>query len=215
MNAEMSCPTMDQLRRSLDPDDPMSEVERREIEAHVEGCQRSCKQAVATLLHADTLPQGPTLPPSHPTPEPSTTPAQAETPAVPGYEILGELGRGGMGVVYQARQVGLNRVVALKMILAGGHAGAEELARFQAEAEAVAAVAAPQHRADLRGRRARRPALLLAGVLPTAAAWPTDWPARPCRRREAAQLVERLARAMQAAHERGIIHRDLKPATSC
>src|SRR6516164_8941415 len=80
-------------------------------------------------------------------PEPGTSPATIITtpappavglPQVPGYEVEAVLGRGGMGIVYRARHLRLNRTVALKMLLAGAHASPDELARFQREAQAVA-----------------------------------------------------------------------------
>ena len=130
---------------------------------------------------------------------------------VPGYEILSELGRGGMGVVYKARQVGLNRLVALKMILAGGHAGERELARFRVEAEAIAKLQHPHivqvYEIDTADGR---PYFCLEFV----DGGPLDKKlgGDPQPFREAAELVRKLAEAMDYAHRRHIIHRDLKPA---
>jgi WD40 repeat protein len=131
--------------------------------------------------------------------------------AVPGYEILGELGRGGFGVVYQARQVQLNRVVALKMILSGGHAGPEELARFRTEAEAIARLQHPNIVQIYEvGEHEGRPYFSLEFC--PSGSLDRELKGTPLQPREAAALAERLARAVAAAHAKGIVHRDLKPA---
>lgn len=127
------------------------------------------------------------------------------------FEVLEELGRGGMGVVYKAQQKGLNRLVALKMILAGGHAGEELLARFQTEAEAVAKLQHPNIVQIYEiGQHDGRPFFALefvdGGTLHDRLA------GTPMPSREAAELIEQLARAVDYAHQRGIVHRDLKPA---
>jgi serine/threonine protein kinase/tetratricopeptide (TPR) repeat protein len=131
--------------------------------------------------------------------------------APPGYEILGELGRGGMGVVYKARQEKLKRTVALKMILSGGHAGANERERFLAEAEAIAAIQDPGIvQIHEFGTHEDLPFFALEYCAGGSLANKLN--GAPLPPRESAQLVEQIARAMRAAHERGIIHRDLKPA---
>src|SRR5262245_43452909 len=139
------------------------------------------------------------------------SPASGLWPRVPGYEIVGELGRGGMGIVYQARQLGLNRLVALKMIQAPAPAGSAEVIRFRREAEAVARVQHPNigqvyEVGEHDGRPFFSMELVNEGGLDRRLA---GMPQPP---RQAAQLVETLARAVHYAHQRGIVHRDLKPA---
>jgi tRNA A-37 threonylcarbamoyl transferase component Bud32 len=136
---------------------------------------------------------------------------QGPLPCVPGYEVLGELGRGGMGVVYKARQTKLNRVVALKMILAGAHAGAADLARFRTEAEAVARL---QHSHIIQIHEMGEHDGLPYFSLEFCAGGSLDrkLAGTPLPPKQAAALVEQLARAVQAAHDKGIVHRDLKPA---
>jgi serine/threonine-protein kinase len=129
----------------------------------------------------------------------------------PGYEVLQELGRGGMGVVYLARQHGLHRQVALKMILAGDHAGPAERERFQTEAQAVGQLQHPNVVQVYEvGECAGRPYLSMeycaGGSLAKKLA------GTPLPPREAAAYTVTLARAAHAAHEKGIVHRDLKPA---
>src|SRR3954469_4547870 len=131
--------------------------------------------------------------------------------SVPGYEIEAVLGRGNMGVVYKARHLKLKRIVALKMVLAGGHAGPHELARFRIEAEAVARLQHPNivqiHEV---GEAGGHPYCALEFVEGGNLAMKIA--GEPLPARVTARLVHALARAMQLAHSRNVVHRDLKPA---
>ncbi|MBP3957480.1 protein kinase [Gemmata sp. G18] len=160
-----------------------------------------------SVPHAETLAQ---------TPDQIQRTAAAIAPpslgsAVAGYEIIGELGRGGMGVVYKARHLKLNRIVALKMVLNSGHADARDIARFVTEAQAVADI----HHANV------------IQIFDSGEAHGCPYMAMECldggslaqrlrasgkmAPRAAAELVAKIARGVQAAHDRGIVHRDLKP----
>jgi len=131
--------------------------------------------------------------------------------SVPGYEILGELGRGGMGVVYRARQLGLNRIVALKMILSGAHAGEADVARFRIEAEAIARM---RHRNIVQvfeiGDQDGMPFFSLEFCEGGSLA--SELRGEPQPPKDAAFMVETLARAIDYAHQHQVLHRDLKPA---
>ncbi len=130
------------------------------------------------------------------------------------YELLEEIGRGGMGVVYKARQKSLDRMVALKLLLFGPHAPAESVKRFRAEAVATAALQHPnivaihevgfcqgQHFIAMDFVEGRSLAKVFA-----------DWRMRTADFRRQAGWVQTIAEALHYAHERGILHRDLKPS---
>jgi hypothetical protein len=139
-----------------------------------------------------------------------------ETPAFPaegvrGYELLRELGRGGMGVVYKARDTRLNRVVALKMIRAGGHADDGQRQRFRVEAEAVAGLQHPNIVQIYEVGEANGQPFFTLEFVPggSLAARLDGIPFPPM---QAARLAEQLAAGVHSAHRQGVIHRDLKPA---
>jgi tetratricopeptide (TPR) repeat protein len=144
-------------------------------------------------------------------PRAELNPLVLEALRLEGYEVRGELGRGGMGVVYLARKVALNRLCALKMVLAGGHAGAAALGRFRAEAEAVARLRHPDivqiyHVGEAEGLQYLELEYLPGGGIDQALDG-SPWTAAT-----AARQVEIIARAIAEAHRQGIVHRDLKPA---
>jgi tRNA A-37 threonylcarbamoyl transferase component Bud32 len=164
-----------------------------------------------------TLVKAPSIATGRHSPDMSTVPvaglARAGAPpeAMADYEILDMIGRGGMGVVYKARQVKLNRVVALKMILSGAHATTQEKERFRLEAEAVAQLQHPNIVQIFEvGEQEGKPFLSLEYVDGGSLAGMLN--GQPLDPERAAKLVRQLAVGIHKAHQRGIIHRDLKPA---
>jgi WD40 repeat protein len=218
------CPSLELLTQYLE--EQLGDGEAQTVTRHLDGCP-ACQAVLERLTAA---------PPRDPPPAADETPVDprrhdflralvaapptgiragltasgdAPLPQVPGYEVLSVLGKGGMGVVYRARQVALDRLVALKMIL-GGQAGPEEVARFRAEGEAVARLEHPHVvRIYDVGEVAGHPYFsleLLEGGSLAARLTGKPWPPA-----EAAGLVRRLADATDHAHRAGIVHRDLKP----
>jgi tRNA A-37 threonylcarbamoyl transferase component Bud32 len=219
-----TCPTPEKLRELRD--ERMERAEQDALLAHIDSCM-PCLAALAelalgsarTLLGLLQQPNPRTLPEAldrlrerpPPLPEPPATRGEERGPFAgpPGYEILEELGRGGMGVVFKARQLKADWTVALKMILPG-KLDRESVARFYREARATAQVRHP-HVAQLYevGEHDGQPFFSMeycpGGNLARKLA------GNPLPPREAAEVVLRLAQGVEAAHQQGVIHRDLKP----
>ena len=133
-----------------------------------------------------------------------------DLPRIPGYEVREILGRGGIGIVYKAWHLRLNRPVALKMLLSGVYAQAHELERFHREAEAVAHLGHPNvvqifDMGECDGFAYFTMEYVEGGTLAQSLTG-VPWPAN-----RAAEMIRTLAQAVQFAHQAGIVHRDLKP----
>jgi formylglycine-generating enzyme required for sulfatase activity/tRNA A-37 threonylcarbamoyl transferase component Bud32 len=190
------------LESNKSPEDVCVEFPELLPEVHKRLNQLQCVQARVDALFPTT---------EHFVHKPETFDSTAEPPRIPGYEVVALLGRGGMGVVYKARHVKLNRTVAIKMMLAGAYADRQQLKRFMQEAVTVAGlrhahIVQVYDVADLEGLPYFTMEFVGGGSLAQKLAG-VPQPAR-----ESAALVATLSEAVHLAHQSGIVHRDLKPS---
>jgi WD40 repeat protein len=174
-------------------------------------CVAESAETAGSLPHAVPVVQAVAAPKTIPFVPEAAAAATDPSPQVPGYEIQGVLGRGGMGVVYKARHVGLDRVVALKMLLHIEHATPEAINRFRIEARSVARLQHP-HIVQVYEVGEQQGTAFLSLEYCAGGNLDQKLAGTPLPAREAAGLVVDLAGAVQAAHDGGIVHRDLKPA---
>jgi zinc protease len=197
----------------LPPDAPMGVCPKCLLKVGIDHSDKNTANEWTLLTGSQPQADSPTIPPTK-----HNSGVRASAPEIGtqvryfgDYELLSEIARGGMGVVYKARQVRLNRVVALKMILAGQLAGAAEVQRFHTEAESAAQLDHPGivpifEVGEYDGHHFFSMGFVDGDSLAKRIA---DAPLAP---REAAGLVQKVSDAIQFAHDHGVIHRDLKPA---
>ncbi len=173
--------------------------------------QESCQVPQSDPAPRADNQNGKKLEPARSTLPANATVAQVFPNRIGQYEVLSEVGRGAFGIVYRARDARLNRTVAIKVLLAGAEATEGDLARFRSEIEALGSLQHPNI-VQVYDTGLCNGAPYLVMELIEGGSLASQIRGQPRKAREAAQLIEILARAVHAAHQKGIVHRDLKPA---